>query len=353
MNESTMKKPTLPLPKRRDVSIEPEAWVRATAPAPGVTTPFLLTPTMPGVTLASWAREQLPRVLELLHRHGALLFRGFGIDDAAKFAEVTRAVAGEPLAYEERSSPRSAVSGNVYTSTDHPPTERIFMHNEQSYNQQFPLRLLFCCVTAAQAEGSTPLADSRRIFRRVPVAIRERFGALGYLYVRNFGASFGLPWQVAFQTDERAEVEAYCRRNAIEVEWRSGDRLRTRQKRRVAGLHPFTGEPTWFNHATFFHVSTLPCATGDALRAALGDDELPNNTYYGDGSPIEADVLEELRAAYDGERVELPWQRGDVMLIDNMLCAHGRAPFVGPRLVLAAMATPIPWSAVPELPVTR
>ncbi len=35
-----------------------------------------------------------------------------------------------------------------------------------------------------------------------------------------------------------------------------------------------------------------------------------------------------------------PWQEGDILLIDNMLAAHARSPFTGPRKVLVAMADP-------------
>lgn len=343
--------PRKPLPalRRREIESDAAGWVRQEPPGEGATTPLLMTPIVAGLDLAAWARDNLPLVLQKLHAHGAILFRGFGVTDATAFARVVRAVNGEPLPYEERSSPRSVVSGHVYTSTDHPPDQSIFLHNEQSYNLVFPLRLLFCCVTPAEHGGATPLADTRRIFRRLPREIVTRFLARGYMYVRNFGDRFGLSWQEAFRTSDPREVEAYCQRSGITYEWLPEGRLRTRQVRRAAGRHPFTGEPVWFNHATFFNVSTLPHAIGDALRASLGDDDLPNDTRYGDGAPIEPEVMAALRDAYEKERVELPWQRGDVMLIDNMLSSHGRAPFSGPRLVLAAMATPFPWTAVPDV----
>jgi hypothetical protein len=62
------------------------------------------------------------------------------------------------------------------------------------------------------------------------------------------------------------------------------------------------------------------------------------NTYYGDGSPIEPKVLDQLRAAYNAETVSFPWQKGDLLMLDNMLVAHGRSPFVGPRQILVGMA---------------
>jgi Taurine catabolism dioxygenase TauD, TfdA family len=65
------------------------------------------------------------------------------------------------------------------------------------------------------------------------------------------------------------------------------------------------------------------------------------NAYYGDGAPLEPAVLEAIRAAYRQATVTFPWQAGDILLLDNMLTAHGRRPFAGPRTVLVAMANPV------------
>jgi alpha-ketoglutarate-dependent taurine dioxygenase len=35
--------------------------------------------------------------------------------------------------------------------------------------------------------------------------------------------------------------------------------------------------------------------------------------------------------------VKFAWQRGDIMLLDNVLTAHARNPFVGERKLLVAM----------------
>src|SRR5205085_7017371 len=139
---------------------------------------------------------------------------------------------------------------------------------------------------------------------------------------------------------DKSEVETYCRGKGIEVEWKENNRLRTRAVHPAVTRHPRTGEPVWFNHATFFHVTTLDASIRDALLAEFKEEDLPTNTYYGDGSPIEADVLEQLRAIYRQETISFPWRENDILMLDNMLSAHGRAPYAGARKVLVGMAEP-------------
>jgi alpha-ketoglutarate-dependent taurine dioxygenase len=308
--------------------------------------PLVCEPNVAGLDLVSYAGANRDFLGDLLVRHGAILFRGFDVASADSLQGFVAATAGPALEYTERSSPRSRVSGRIFTSTDYPPEFPIFLHNEQSYNLTFPRGIHFLCLQAAATGGATPIADCRRVLRRIPAAIRERCERRGYMYVRNFGDGCGLAWQDAFQTADAAAVEAYCRDREIACEWKSGGRLRTRQVRPVTARHPRTGELTWFNHLTFFHVSTLVPAVRDALLQQFDEADLPNNTYYGDGSPIEPAVMDELRAHYAAETVSFPWQAGDVLALDNMLTAHARQPFTGSRKVVVAMAEPTDWSAV-------
>jgi hypothetical protein len=158
------------------------------------------------------------------------------------------------------------------------------------------------------------------------------------MYVRNYGDGFGLPWQTVFQTEQRETVESYCASVGIEVEWKPDGRLRTTQCGPALVRHPRTGEEVWFNHATFFHVTTLPAEVQSSLLKSFAPDELPTNTFYGDGGAIEPEVLTVLRHAYLSSLVRFPWQKQDVLFLDNMLCVHGREPYTGPRTILTGMA---------------
>ena len=160
------------------------------------------------------------------------------------------------------------------------------------------------------------------------------------MYVRNYGDGLGLPWQEVFQTSERAAVEEHCRKAFIEVEWKDHERLRTRQVRPALRKHPKTGETVWFNHALFFHLSSLAEADRESLISAVGEENLPHNTYYGDGSAIDIKVLDRIREAYRRETISFAWQQGDILMVDNMLVAHGRESFEGPRKIAVVMGEP-------------
>ena len=292
------------------------------------------------MTYWSWAAANRDYIRARLAGPGAILFRGFRVREAETFEQFVRCVSGELLEYRERSSPRHRVTGNVYTSTDYPARETILLHNENSYQQVWPQKLFFYCATPSATGGETPLADVRRVLRRISTETRERFRERKVMYVRNYDEGLGLDWREVFQTEDRAAAERYCAAAGITAEWGDGDRLRTRQVAQAVARHPRTGEEVWFNHAAFFHVSRLDARVREALLEAVGAEYLPNNSFYGDGGAIEPSTLAEVAAAYDAEMIAFPWQAGDILMLDNMLVAHGRRPYTGARKILVAMTEP-------------
>lgn len=303
--------------------------------------PALVRAGAPGTGLAAWLAGHRETVDRLAHRAGAVLFRGFDVTDDKGFRAALDAVSSRVLDYGERSSPRSEVSEGVYTSTEYPADQHILLHNEQSYTDNWPLRIVFFCERAALKGGRTPLADSRRVLAGLRPETAEKFERLGVRYVRNYLPGISLSWQEAFQTKDPADVEAYCASAGITAEWVDEEQLRTHQVRPAVHRHPVTGERSWFNHAHFFHISSLPAEVSEGLLAAVEPEDLPYNTYYGDGTPIEPETLDEIRSVLDAETTGFDWEPGDVLLVENMITAHAREPFEGPRRILAAMADPV------------
>ena len=307
--------------------------------------PLIISPKDSSLDLLLWGKENKEYIKSLINIFGGLLFRGFDSSSPDRFEQFIDNVSSEALKYSERSSPRHAVNGNIYTSTDHPEDKEIFLHNEQSYNVNFPMRIFFYCVTPASEGGNTPLADVRNVYNRLTPEIIDKFLKKQYRYSRYFWPMMGMTWQQAFQTADKREVETYCKSNQIHYKW-IDDALSTYQLRPVAAKHPYSSEMCWFNHCTFFHISQLDEETQEMLICSFEEDELPNNTFYGDGISIEKEVMNALRSAYQMEKKEFSWQKGDLLMLDNMMVAHGRGSFKGDRKILVGMSELISWAEV-------
>jgi alpha-ketoglutarate-dependent taurine dioxygenase len=328
------------------ISLSQEELIRVEPLQPGKSLPLVIQPAIEGINLVAWAANNRDYIQTHLLKHGGLLFRNFNLTGAADFEQFLKEVSGELLEYSYRSSPRTPVSGRIYTSTEYPANRSIPLHNENAYSRTWPMKIAFYCVQPAQQGGETPIADSRHVFANINPAIKERFEQKKVMYVRNYRSSLDLPWQNVFQTEDNSVVEEYCRNAGIEFEWKKGDELRTRQVCQAVTTHPKTGETVWFNQVHAFHVSSLEPAFRQSLLASFKEEDLPRNAYYGDGTPIEDAVVNEIRQKYQQETIIFSWQAGDVLLLDNMLAAHGRTPFVGSRQVLVGMAEPFSLEAI-------
>lgn len=322
----------------QDLATLRPSWLRSYFPGAGL--PLVVHHTGDGRGFRA-ERAAIAELLQReLHSAGAILFRGFGVETPSEFEELAQSSGSGLVHYEFGSTPRSLVQGRVYTSTEYPAHQSIPLHNEQSYTREWPLEIWFYCAEPAPEGGATPLADSREVFRRIPEDVKRRFVERGVMYVRNYGNGLDVPWQKVFQTEDRQKVAEYCARAHIECEWKADGELRTRQVCQAIATHPVTGEEVWFNQAHLFHVSSLEARTRSALLAVVAEPDLPRNAYFGDGTPIPEADLEQIRRAYRESELSFAWQKGDVVAVDNMLVAHGRAPFRGPRRVLVAMTRP-------------
>lgn len=290
--------------------------------------------------LRAWAGHNSDELTDLLHAYGAVLLRGLPVGEPAEFAAVAEALSGPLRPYVDGTSPRSSVGEGVYTSTEYPSEYPISLHQELSYACRWPARVFFYCARPAESGGETLLASGEVPLRALDPAVVDSFRASGVRYLRTLhgGRGPGRSWQETFETADRAAVERYLADDAAEFTWLPGGGLRVSQQRVALRRHPVTGTEVWFNQVDQWHPSNLDATTRRALESVFRPDELPLNACLGDGRPLEEDALDTLRAAFRDAAVPVAWQRHDLLMIDNMLLAHGRAPFRGDRRVLVGMA---------------
>jgi alpha-ketoglutarate-dependent taurine dioxygenase len=287
-----------------------------------------------------WAAEHRDELRAAVVEHGALLLRGLRLRDVAEVEAVFRQL-GSLMTEKEAFAPRRRYSPGIYSSSKWPPNQPMCMHHELSYAWEFPSLMLFACLTAPTDGGATPVADSPTVLRALPAGLIERFERLGWLLIRNYNDEIGASIAEAFGTDDRRDVESYCRANAIKFEWRPDGALRTWQRRSAVVRHPRTGQRCWFNQIAFLNEWTIDPELREYLVDTYGEDGLPFNTRFGNGDPIGADVVQLINEVYEANTARERWQAGDLMLVDNVRTAHARERFEGPREVLVAMADPV------------
>jgi alpha-ketoglutarate-dependent taurine dioxygenase len=339
MSNPEGRKPSLSLPRRngqRRVAVTPQELVYSTLLPGPCLLPRVISPALPDLDLVEWTRNSRSLIESELLLFGAILFRGFKVTSPVEFEQFALEICPE-LFNENGEHPRRTVSGQVYTPVFYPPDKQLLWHNENSFNHRWPTRIFFGCLSPALTGGETPLVDSRKVYQLIDPVIRKKFAQKQVMYVRNYGHRLGLDWQTVFQTSDKSEVGRRCAEGLMSFHWHDEDRLRTSCVRPAIVRHPVTGEKVWFNQAQHWHVSCLDAESRQVLTSSFREDELPRNCYYGDGSPIEDAVMKEILDVYASLEVSFPWQAGDIVMLDNLLTAHGRNPFSGERKMLVAM----------------
>jgi len=289
----------------------------------------------------TWFKSNKEDIDKKLLEKGAVLFRGIDIDSLDKFEAIVDSIPNKFLNYVDGNSPRTKLSSKVYTSTEYDSNYSITLHNELSYSNSWPNQLFFCCIIPALSGGETPIADSRKILKAMEMKIVEDIKTKGIKYIRNLhgGNGFGPSWQDTFETKEKVVVENFCKDNSSEYIWDNDNGLRIIQ--RSAGIisHPVTQEEVWFNQIDQFHPSHLNPEIYETLMFLYKNNEsaLPMNVTFGDDSPISSDMVKSIRNTIDQLAISSPWQKGDLLFVDNVLVCHGRNPYKGDRKVLVSM----------------
>lgn len=323
---------------RRDAFAAPTTLplVRSSFLAPAREFPLVLEAAGSDLDAVVWARDQREFIETALRRHGAILFRNFGLQTPREFEAFAEAL--EPRLHGTYGDlPKKEGGRNTYRSTPYPERQMILYHNESSHMDRWPGKQWFFCEVPSRVGGATPIVDGREMLRRLPPALVEEFERKALLYVRTFIPRLDVSWQEFFKTDSRSEVELRLATAGIEWRWVDDHTLQTRTRCPAVIKHPHTGERVFFNQVQLHHVSCLEPDAREDLLSLVGAENMPRQVLYGDGTAISDEDMATIGQAYEACAVRFEWRQGDVVMLDNMLAAHARDPYEEPRKIVVAM----------------
>lgn len=318
------------------VSLSLEQLIKTNYLIEGQKFPVVIQPNSTEVYLISWAESNREYIENELFQHGAILFRGFNIKSVLEFENFAQTICPNLFA-EYGDLPRTDEGGKVYGSTPYPADKAILFHNESSHLHCFPLKIWFYCVKPADEGGETPIVDCRKAYQLLSSQLREKLATKQLMYVRNFAEGLDVSWQNFFKTNDKSKVENYCRQAEIDFEWYADNGLVTRQIRPALAVHPKIGEPVFFNQIQLHHISYLDAEVRESLLSMFGESKLPRNVYFGDGTAITEEEVAEINTVYQRSQTSFYWQKGDILMLDNILVAHGRNPYFGQRKIVVTM----------------
>jgi hypothetical protein len=291
------------------------------------------------VDLIDWTEQNREFLEAQLQRYGAVVFRGFDVDKVL-LKRFTKKISpnGTPLDFRGTLSPRGEGDEGIYRSTLFPKKLILPQHSEFACRKWWPRKLCLACIVPPADGGETPICSTRRILRLLDPKIVEKFRRSNILYIRNYWVNqASLSWQDAFDMQDPKELEQYFRAHQYRFEWGPNGALRTWNVAQGLARHPDTGEEVWFNHALNLSLVSnhQPAPAFRNLKGMFPPElfekylsvpvrELPQAVCYEDETTIELSILDELFELTEREKITVPWQKGDLLMVDNMLCTHGR-----------------------------
>lgn len=200
---------------------------------------------------------------------------------------------------------------------------------------EFPSKLFFFCEVEPTTGGETPIVLSHIIYERMKERHPEFVQQLeehGLIYTRvsgeddNPASPIGRGWKSTFLTNDKSVAEERAAKLGMKLEWLE-DGVKTIMGPIPAVKFDETRQrKVWFN-------SMVAAYTG------WGDErnDPRKAVTFGDGRPLSEDAIYDCLKILEEESVAIPWNKGDVLLIDNWAVLHSRRSFDPPRRVLASL----------------
>lgn len=301
-------------------------------------------------------RENAMDIKRKMEDEAAVIFRDFDLMKTQEgfqsfYEAIGMKVCLDPL---HSVSARPTVDGKknspVYEAVNKESRKNFFigMHNE-FVGTRAPRAAAFVCLKAAETGGEFLVADGRAIFRDLDPEFVERLYRRSIRYsvmeLPFFGWIDNLPGFAQDPVMGAVKGLASAAINAkvdfdVDLRWEEGgyDNVKMLQARAPDQppivRHPVTGDPTWFCNV-HSHSSKLRKdreATYGAERFEDGASQInKSDMFFGDDGVISDDDLRHMDEVTLKNIKYVKMTEGDVVLLDNYKCMHGRNVFDGTR----------------------
>ncbi|KAJ3548031.1 hypothetical protein NM208_g1207 [Fusarium decemcellulare] len=290
----------------------------------------------------------------LIARHGgAILIRGLPLKTPDDYSKVAHAFGFRPHIEVGRPPLRTVLAPNVKTANEGPPELPIWPHNEYGWSTINPAWLTFSALKLPDEGGATPITSSiyiaDQLSKLAPKFLSDlRTNGAKYTYrytvnplVSNTGTSVRGAYgqHVTDEDDEetaRQKIEVEVRRHSERFEWHEDGSLSVTHVVPAIRLYEPAGATVFFGNITSawgrsrHHGATRPPFRGD-------DGSYHPPPEFGDGTPMDVEDLDLLLKLAEEGAVDVEWEQGDLVLLDNYAVQHSRKPWKGTRQVLAAL----------------
>jgi hypothetical protein len=237
-------------------------------------------------------------------------------------------------AAERKAAAACGALGTALTAR-HSGSSRLPLAAEMALVPDPPRRIAFFCDVPAAAGGETSCLLSGAVAAAVAAelpAFSARLAAEGLRYLRvlpehdDAASAQGRGWRSTYGGATRADAEAAMRATGLASwEWLPDGSLRTTSAALPALLTDARSGEVLFHNA----LAAVYLGWNDARNAG------PDSVRFGGGGALPGDDVRAVEAIMARHAVNIPWQQGDVLLLDNRRAMHARRPFVPPRRVLA------------------
>jgi alpha-ketoglutarate-dependent taurine dioxygenase len=292
--------------------------------------------------------EGASAVWRQLRAHGAVILKHAAQSPAA-FESVTDRFADHFRIHQDPTRHRYNAADTTQSVSS--GAAAIGLHAERAYLPARPELLFFCCLTPPTSGGATTLCDGAAI---VDTLSSEDVRSLEAMTLR-WRATLDKPrWQRMWSSEDRSEVltrfAAAIQRHGEQARaryWFGESEPETEQETRSA---PAPRRDMRDMDTLHVHYVTPALITGrlggrqafaNYLLLAQDEPDGPSATQE-DGAAIPRDLLARVGEAANALTIDIAWAQGDIAIIDNTRCMHGRRAFTGgPRQILVRMGDAI------------